>query len=373
MLVTFGVAVSHGAWRPILGALGGQVLDFVLAALARNPFGDLYGLGYLVGMMAFAGLLGVSARLLQRAIDAEVSRGRAQGARAARERLEARLRFSADAHDAIGHSLTGERMLIERLGQFPMQEEQARVHAELAALNSRSHRQLRELLEGLSGQDGPSPRQNLDMELRRALKPIEQSVRVAALPLRIELADIPVDVDGDAAKDALAIVHELVTNMIRHGDRTGEHFLTVDTERASSGDILVMETRNAAVTCPDEPPHSVVERAARQGGGVSLLAIRGWHRERTGMAAGRGWPTGTGGSMMGLRCLSVTASLALAAGLGVTGMAEQTVLLSTADSRVVVESLDDPSAPIGCAWWKYTDRPRWERECRNRAVQAIEM
>ena len=246
---------------PLVNGLGGTEIVLVLVVAVIGSVLTL--IPWLVGLLfrsrsrEQASARGEERATAQAAASYEVARLQEQQARLAR-----------DVHDVVGHSLTVILSQAEAAQYLP--DEPTRLKQTLATIAESARSSLLDVRQVLASTTAPP--QDVDV-----LSQVIDGVRAGGVDVVDSVEGTPQPLPPELAEVARRVLQEMVTNALRHGDRSRP----VVVERHWEGDLRV-EVTNA---CPEEEPTVVLGSGSGIDGMRSRLEAVGGRldvRRRTG-------------------------------------------------------------------------------------------
>ena len=272
LVSVLAVAAAGRRWRLLLLSVLAVFLEALAGGLVAGDGHLLPGVTE-VALCLLALLLGLSAALLQTRLDVEIRR-REQAARGAERELQRlRVDLAADTHDTVSHALATESAIIRMMGRSREQGVDERVIAELALVNARAQRQLRQLLARLRSVDGDGALVDLSHEVPASLEAIRSGARAGGFDLETRHSALPTRVDARMAGEVQLVLFELATNVLKHACSTAGARVEADGATGEGGDAIVLRSRNRVRA--DEPvvPRTLTRRAEALGGSCTAAAV----------------------------------------------------------------------------------------------------
>lgn len=180
-----------------------------------------------------------------------------------------RLQLALDAHDAISHGLAVQAAIIRMIGAEIRQADRAHPRlTELALVNAHTQQQLRLLVGRLTRDSHPDAEEGDFAELlAAAADTVRSAAEAGGFELTLKLRALPSVVPGTFAEPVLAIMKELVTNIVKHASSPTDCSLElahgVDDDGRS---WLHFTSQNSAAAGACVRPESLSARAADLGG-----------------------------------------------------------------------------------------------------------
>jgi signal transduction histidine kinase len=265
LMVSMAVALSHARIGVALAALTGQVLSWIIASVSDSAEGGTRALAELTPLVAMVLILSVSAWFLQKRIDTDADRSKAEAARFAELRVRDRVQYQLEAHDSVGHSLTTEWVLLRQLSEGELNPNQKHLVDRLLQVNSRAASQVKHLFLKDELEEGATVTEDFPTDVEHVVEALKQDEDPEAIQFFV--GDVPRTVPLTVAADASAIITELASNVLRHGTGEGDRYVRVDVEARGGERTLVLESGNPAEQAPVVAPHTVDQRVSRHPGG----------------------------------------------------------------------------------------------------------
>ncbi len=180
-----------------------------------------------------------------------------------------RLNLALDAHDVISHGLAAESAIIRMIGADARQSRGVHPRlTELALINAHTQQQLRLLVARLIQDSGEAPGEEDFAELLAAAADTMRSAAEAGgFQLALTLRAVPSAVPAAFAEPVLAMMKELVTNIVKHASSSQGCSLELDHRLDEDGrGWLQFTSRNDVVAGTCLQPGSLSARAAVLGG-----------------------------------------------------------------------------------------------------------
>ncbi len=261
-----GLLLVRFAWRWSLVMLGVLVgagwLARTLTPETAMPLGmQLYSWAYIA-------LLGAAAYLVEARIRREIAQ-REQNARDhERELQRMRLGVATDVHDTVSHGLATQLAIVRLLSVEQDRDESARMLGELAVRTESAQDELRALLTGLHGGNGAgAPAVPVGAaELRSAVARLSEAAAAGGSRIVTTYGELPEALRADTLDDAVFVLRELVTNIIKHASGEGERALRVRTITDARGTWLLLASENPVASPVTQVPWSLSARVTQRGG-----------------------------------------------------------------------------------------------------------
>ena len=261
-----GLLLVAFAWRWSLVMLG-----VLIGAgwLARTFAPDtVMPLGMQLYSWAYIALLGAAACLVEMRIRREITARERNAREHERELQRMRLGVATDVHDTVSHGLATQLAIVRLLALEQDRGESQRMLGELAVRTESAQDELRALLSGLHGGagSGASALPVGAAELRSAVARLGEAAAAGGSRINAHYGELPEVLSQDALDDAVLVLRELVTNIIKHAAGSGERELSVDTVTDARGSWLLLQSENPVAQPVAQVPWSLSARVAQRGG-----------------------------------------------------------------------------------------------------------
>lgn len=180
-----------------------------------------------------------------------------------------RLQLALDAHDAISHGLAVQAAIIRMVGAEIRQADSAYPRlTELALVNAHTQQQLRLLVGRLARDSHPGAEEGDFAELlAAAADTVRSAAEAGGFDLHLKLRALPSVVPATFAEPVLAIMKELVTNIVKHASSPNDCSLELAHGVDDDGrGWLHFTSQNFAAAGARVRPESLSARAADLGG-----------------------------------------------------------------------------------------------------------
>lgn len=270
-----GLLLVAFAWRWSLVMLG-----VVVGAgwLARSVAPETaLPLGMQLYSWAYIALLGAAAHLVESRIRREITKREQSAREHERELQRMRLTVATDVHDTVSHGLATQLAIVRLLAVEPDREESARMLGELAVRTEGAQDELRALLSGLhsgSAEGSAAIPVGAD-ELRSAVGRLREAAAAGGTRISAEFGALPESLEPAALDDAVLVLRELVTNIIKHAAGPGDSALRADTVADERGSWLLLSSENPVPAEVDRVPWSLAARVAQRGGDCTAETVAG--------------------------------------------------------------------------------------------------
>lgn len=218
----------------------------------------------------FATLLGISTAMLQARIDHEIVQRESAARRSEQEVQKIRLDLATDAHDTVSHALATEAAILRVIGNERGEGLDERVLSELALVNARAQRQLRQLLTRLNSPAGTGFGVDLAREIDATLTAIRGGARAGGFDIDVSTGRLPGRVDIRFAETVQFVLFELATNILKHASAPDLAAIHVGLAPGGSGDELILSSRNLAAGESEFVPLTLDRRSRGSGGTCSV-------------------------------------------------------------------------------------------------------
>lgn len=270
-----GVCVSKRRWFSFVQCTGMHIAA-VAAAYGFHTADAEFSLASAEALFwFFAAALGVCAALVQARIDREIA-SRVEAARQGERELQRlRLSMATDTHDTVAHALATESAIIRVIGLEREQGVDDRTLAELAVVNARAQRQLRQLLGKLSATISPTAPKEFRSEMVAALSAIASGARAGGFTMSTSEQDLPERLPAALVETAQFVLFELAGNVVKHAAAQEPIDLAVVFRPGAGeggGDVLELSSRSPVDGVPTFAPRSLGRRAAGLGGTCTVRA-----------------------------------------------------------------------------------------------------
>ncbi|UVY85451.1 hypothetical protein NLU66_07640 [Brachybacterium sp. NBEC-018] len=265
------VAVSAAGrrWRLLLVATGVYVALMLLGGIVSPD--RTFGIDRTEPILwLLTMILGLSAAVLQARIDAEIRR-RERAARLAEQELQRlRVELATDTHDTVSHALATEAAIIRMMGRSREEGLDERVLSELALVNARAQRQLRQLLARLHSPRDSDDVVDLRREIPASLEAIRSGARAGGFDLLTARGDLPGRVESRFAAEVQLMLFELATNVLKHACSPDGASVRAGLAEGPGVQALLLVSRNVVEGTDPVSPRTLTRRARALGGDCSV-------------------------------------------------------------------------------------------------------
>lgn len=259
------VLLAKGRWRLALGVTAAAVgLTWVGQSIQPEVSASFLELTFSWGLSSVLALTGL---LLEHRIWQEIHRREAVAISHAQDIQRLRIQFAVDAHDTISHGLATQNAVMRVLKREKTSSTIQHGLGELAMLNERVQQDLRALLHRLiQVQAYPAPTLSPRQHFLQALDSLIAAADAGGYAIDLGLDNIPDELDTVLSDQILAIVRELVTNIVKHSDGPDGCSIAICFDKTLQGIGLKITAENPVSSDQLFLPYTVSARAQRMGG-----------------------------------------------------------------------------------------------------------